>query len=185
MKLVDIQTAIDLLCQSGIGIMPTDTVYGVVAAAHNRVAVVRMYAVKDRERKPGTLIAASTNQLRELGVSQSEIDKVSKWWPNPVSAVLSVEGFTYLHQGVGTLAMRVVDDPQLRELLEATGPLITSSANIPGESPATTIDEAVTYFGDRVDFYVDGGRIVNVLPSTIIRPTATGVEIIRRGSISL
>ena len=68
---------------------------------------------------------------------------------------------------------------------EQTGPLITSSANQPGESPATTIQEAINYFGDSVDFYVDGGEIKDVLPSTIIRPSANGLEILRQGSISL
>lgn len=185
MKVTDHQTAVALLRAGGIGVMPTDTVYGLVAAARDSAAVTRMYAAKDRERKPGTLIAANTRQLRELGVPQEEIDKVSRWWPNPVSAVLKVNGSEYLHQGVGTLAMRVVADTELSELLEATGPLITSSANLPGEPPATTIDEAAAYFGDGVDFYVDGGVIADVAPSTIIRPTADGVEILRQGSISL
>jgi tRNA A37 threonylcarbamoyladenosine synthetase subunit TsaC/SUA5/YrdC len=81
--------------------------------------------------------------------------------------------------------MRVVADPKIREVLEQTGPLITSSANQPGEPPATTIDEAIAYFGDDVDFYVDGGTITGVLPSTIIRPTTDGIEVLRQGSVSL
>ncbi len=184
MNSVTQEQAKKLLIAGKIGVMPTDTVYGLVARAHDVSAVQRMYALKKREQKPGTLIAASTKQLIELGVSQSEINKVKKWWPNPLSAVLPINERNYLHQGVNTLAMRVVAHPELIALLQQTGPLITSSANQPGEPPATNINEAFAYFGDDVDFYVDGGTIVNGTPSTIIRPVNNGVEILRKGSIA-
>lgn len=185
MNIVSFSQAVQLLQNGKIGVMPTDTVYGLVATALDPTVVERFYALKQREQKPGTLIAANPDQLLLLGVDQSEIDTVAEWWPNPLSAVLTVHGNDYLHQGVGTLAMRVVANKQIRELLEQTGPLITSSANQPGEPPATTIQEAVDYFGKSVDFYVDGGEIVGVLPSTIIRPAPSGIEILRQGSISL
>jgi len=182
MNIVTLDQAATLIQDGAVGVLPTDTVYGLVARASDEVAARRFYALKSREKKPGTLIAANTNQLLALGVPQAEIDKVAGYWPNPLSAVLTVNGYGYLHQGVGTLAMRVVANPDIRTLLEQTGPLITSSANQPGQPPATTIEEAIAYFGDSVDFYVDGGTVV-AEPSTIIRPTATGIEILRQGSI--
>lgn len=185
MNIVSLPQAARLLRNGSVGIIPTDTVYGLVTNAANAVAVERFYSIKQREQKPGTLIAANIDQLLALGVDQTEINTVAKWWPNPLSAVLTVHGNNYLHQGVGTLAMRVVANPQIRELLGQTGPLITSSANQPGEPPSTTIQEAIAYFGESIDFYVDGGEVKGALPSTIIRPTADGVEILRQGSISL
>lgn len=185
MNIVSIDQATSLLLTGKVGVMPTDTVYGLITTASNPQSVERFYSLKQREQKPGTLIAASTDQLLALGVDQSELDLVSKWWPNPLSAVLTVHSNDYLHQGVGTLAMRVVANPEIRRLLESTGPLITSSANQPGEPPATTIQEAIGYFGESVDFYVDGGEITGALPSTIIRPTPDGIEILRQGSITL
>lgn len=185
MNIITFDEVVDLLLKGEIGVMPTDTVYGLVAQATNESAVTRMYKLKNREHKPGTLIASTTNQLIALGVSSIEIERVTKYWPNPLSAVLSVNGSDYLHQSVGTLAMRVVADSKIGELLERTGPLITSSANQPGEPPAITIKEAFAYFGDSVDFYVDGGKITDTLPSTIIRTTPSGIEILRQGSIYL
>ena len=184
MNTISLEQAVTILQNGGVGILPTDTVYGLVARAHDEAAVTRMYALKQREQKPGTLIAANISQLVDLGVQESELQKVAKYWPNPLSAVLSVHGYTYLHQGVASLAMRVVADEKIRKVLEQTGPLITSSANQPGQPPATTIDEAGAYFGETVDFYVDGGRIVSE-PSTIIRPTADGIEVLRQGYISI
>ncbi len=168
-----------------VGVIPTDTVYGLAARAHDESAVKKMYDLKNREKKPGTLIAANVQQLLDLGVSQGDIDQVSKYWPGPVSAVLTLYTSGYLHQEVGTLAMRVVDDENLVKILETTGPLITSSANQPAQPPATTIDEAYDYFGDSVDFYVDGGVIDNVQPSTIVRPTTDGLEILRQGAVEI
>lgn len=185
MNIVSVESVGSLLPDGKVGVMPTDTVYGLVASAADRQAVERFYALKNREQKPGTLIAAHIDQLLQLGVDQHDIDTVSQWWPNPLSAVLRVNSNDYLHQGVGTLAMRVVADETIRRLLESTGPLITSSANQPGEPPATTVDDAFAYFGDTIDFYVDGGLIDSALPSTIIRPGASGIEILRQGSISL
>jgi len=184
-KTVSINRAVSLLNQGAVGVMPTDTVYGVVSRATDQSAVERMYALKSRERKPGTLIAATIHQLRLLSVPQIEIDKVKRWWPNPISAVLIMNGNAYLHQGVGDIAMRVVANPEIKKVLEQTGPLITSSANLPGKPSATTVAEAYAYFGDAVDFYVDGGQIADALPSTIIRPHGDGIDILRQGSVTL
>ncbi len=184
MTVISFAQAASRLRSGSVGVLPTDTVYGLVAIASDQTAVDRFYALKARDQKPGTLIAANTDQLLALGVPSDQIEQVVKYWPNPLSAVLTVSGSDYLHQGVGTLAMRVVADTKVQDLLKQTGPLITSSANQPGQPPATTIDEAIAYFGDDVDFYVDGGQII-AEPSTIIRPTTDGIEILRQGSISL
>ncbi len=184
MNIVTFEEAVPLLQNGSIGVMPTDTVYGLVTIAADPAAIQRFYALKSREKKPGTLIAANTDQLLALGVPAAEVERVAGYWPNPLSAVLTVLGNDYLHQGVSTLAMRIVASEKIRVLLEQTGPLITSSANQPGQPPATNIDEAVAYFGETVDFYVDGGTITTE-PSTIIRLTANGVEVLRQGSITL
>ena len=178
-------TVIPALKRGEVGVMPTDTVYGLVARAQDGDAVNRLYALKHREQKPGTLIAASTEQLANLGVPLEELQKVKKWWPGSLSAVLVMNGNEYLHQGVGDIAMRVIADPALRNLLEQTGPLLTSSANQPGEPGATTIAEAKQYFGNDVDFYVDGGEITSRIPSTIVKPTANGIVILRQGAVKI
>jgi L-threonylcarbamoyladenylate synthase len=177
--------AVTALLQGKVGVMPTDTVYGLVARAEDKEAVARLYALKSRERKPGTLIAATTEQLMSLGIKQIDIDKVARWWPNALSAVLDMSGNAYLHMDVGDIAMRVVADPTIVKLLEQTGPLLTSSANLPGQPESTTIEQAHAYFGGGVDFYVDGGTIADKIPSTIIRPSANGIDILRQGSVHI
>ena len=183
--LIDKFHAADRLLAGEVGVIPTDTVYGLVARAQDPKAVANLYALKHRVRKPGTIIAASTQQLQELGVPH--LDQTENLWPNPLSIILPVgDEFAYLHQGVGDIAMRVTDDPSMKSLLEKTGPLLTSSANQPGEPGSVTIRQAWDYFGDSVDFYVDGGDRSGRSPSTIIRLLDDGeIKVIRQGAMKL
>ncbi len=160
------ETLLEELQHGAIGVLPTDTVYGLVCVASNQEAVKRLYETKNRERKPGTLIAANVEQLITLGLKKKYLRAVEQFWPGPVTVIVPTDNtaLTYLDQGVGSLAVRVVDDPRIIELLEQTGPLLTSSANKPGEPPATTIAQAKNYFGDTID---------------------DAVEIVRQGAVQL
>jgi L-threonylcarbamoyladenylate synthase len=186
-KLISIEQAASLLAQGAIGVLPTDTVYGLVACANDPKVVAKLYALKDRNHKPGTVIAGSLQQLLDLGVEKKYLDRVENWWPASLSVEtpLGIE-LAYLHQHTGRQGLRVVADDTVRKVLELTGPLVTSSANHPGKPGATTIQEAVDYFGDEVDFYVDGGDLSSRLPSTITRIHSDGsLEIIRQGAFSI
>lgn len=175
--------AAHLITPGEIAIIPTDTVYGVVARAADADAVARLYQLKRREKKPGTIVAASIGQLVELGVKRRYLTAVEQFWPGAVSVIIPCgEELHYIHQGVGSLAFRIPNDQRMIDLLEQTGPLVTSSANQPGEPPATTIDEAKAYFGDQVQWYEDGGRVAGE-PSTVIRIIDDAVEVVRQGAV--
>jgi L-threonylcarbamoyladenylate synthase len=171
-----------LIQAGGVGVLPTDTVYGLVCRADLPEAVARLYALKLRDHKPGTVVAATTEQLLMLGLKKRYVQAVAHLWP----ASLSIEiphDLEYLHQGTGRSAFRVVADPELRHLLEATGPLLTSSANQPGEPVANTVQEAIKYFGDSVDYYVDGGDLSERKSSTLIRVVDDTIDVIREGAV--
>jgi L-threonylcarbamoyladenylate synthase len=176
-----------LLRAGAVGVIPTDTVYGLVARAADPSAVDRLYKLKSRERKPGTLIAASIEQLEELGLKHRYLKAVEQYWPGPLSVIIpcSEPSLAYLHQGVMSLAVRIPAQPELVELLQKTGPLITSSANHPGEPTANTAEAVRAYFGDAVDFYVDGGDLSDREPSTIIRIVDDAIEVIRNGAVKI
>lgn len=179
----NLDNVITILKTGGIGVLPTDTVYGVVARAEDRQAVERLYRLKRREHKPGTVIAADTAQLIQLGAPQPYIEQIKKLWPNPLSIVIPLGNeLAYLHQDVGSQPFRVVADEWLAGLLRRTGPLVTSSANQPGEAEATTILQARNYFNKNVDFYVDHGDLSGRQPSTIIRLEPEGIKVLREGA---
>ncbi|HET6924941.1 MAG TPA: L-threonylcarbamoyladenylate synthase [Candidatus Saccharimonadales bacterium] len=169
-----------------VGVLPTDTVYGLVARAADESAVKRLYDLKFREGKPGTIIAASTDQLVGLGLKARYLKAVEQFWPGAVSVIIPCgPELTYLHEGKFSLAVRIPDNQELLNLLSKTGPLLTSSANHPGEPTATTLEQANAYFNGNVDFYIDGGDLSNHLPSTIIRIVDDAIEIIRQGAVKV
>ena len=181
------EEAIASLLAGGVGVMPTDTVYGLVARAVDRTAVAKFYGLKQREHKPGTVIASSVEQLVKLGVQERYLRRVEQWWPNALSVEMPLGGeLGYLHQDTGRQAFRVVADERVRKVLELTGPLVTTSANQPGEPGAVNLREAQDYFVTRVDFYLDGGDLSGRAPSTIIGLADDGtITVYRQGAVQL
>lgn len=176
---------IQLQQSSTVGIVATDTVYGIVARAQDETAVSRLYKLKKRENKPGTLIAADIGQLEALGLKHRYLKAVEQFWPGAVSVVIptSDSKLAYLHRGKMSLAVRIPDDSKLVKLLKQTGPLLTTSANPSGKPAATTIKQAKDFFGDRLDFYVDGGDLSDRQPSTLIRIIDDAIEVLRPGAV--
>ncbi len=151
------------LREGGLAVMPTDTIYGIVARAEDPKAVERVYKVRGRDRKkPCIILIGRQSQLKKFSVRLSETQKrtLGRYWPGPVSVVLDClsEKFSYLHRGTKTLAFRLPDEPALRKLLLKTGPVCAPSANAEGAPPARNILEAKKYFGKKVDFYASGGE---------------------------
>lgn len=189
MKSVSFEKTIPFLKLGKIGVIPTDTLYGLVASAMNPEAVERVYRVRGRdEGKPCIVLIADMSDLDRFGVEPG--DPVSRcleeWWPGKVSVVLSCPGerFAYLHRGTGAIAFRLPGDDALRSLLREAGPLIAPSANRQGELPATTVAEAEAYFGDDADFYVDGGALSGE-PSTVVKFEDGKLTVIREGAVKI
>lgn len=177
---------ISMIISGAVGVMPTDTIYGLIASARDAIAAKKILKVKGRKNKPGTLIASSINQLEELGIKHRYLKAVEQFWPGPVSVILPVPAtLDYLHYGLMTLPVRVTSDKKLVNLLDKTGPIITTSANLPDQKPAENINEAKEYFGNKVDFYVDGGQLSSGPPSTIIRIFDDAIEIVRQGAAKI
>jgi L-threonylcarbamoyladenylate synthase len=177
---------IPLLRGGKVGVLPTDTVYGLVCDAKNVDAVEHLYRLKSREHKPGVVIAASIDQLVDLGMKARYLKAVEQYWPNPLTVIIPTSfELTYLHRGKGSLAVRIPSDPAVHDLLVQTGPLLTTSANHPGEPEASTITKAKAYFDDEVDFYVDGGDLRDRNPSTIIKVIDDAVEVLRQGAVTI
>ena len=189
MKILQVTQATEIasLIRLGkIGVMPTDTVYGLVCSARDETACARLYETKGRHDKPGTIIAASIEQLTDLGLKRAYLKADEQCWPGAISVVVPCSfGLEYLHQSTRSLAVRVPKPQALRDLLEQTGPLLTTSANRPGEETAITAQEALQIFGDQMDFYVDGGELTGHSPSTVIRIIDDAIEILREGAVQL
>ena len=155
----------NFLSKGKIGVVPTDTIYGLVGSALKPEVVERIYKVKGRSpKKPFIILIAEIKDLETFGVTLDEnvANYLKKNWPGPTSVIFPVSNdWQYLHRGKGTVAFRIPDKKYLIDFIKEIGPLVAPSANPEGKIPAKTVDDARSYFGSDVDFYVDGGSLDN------------------------
>ncbi|MDD5397190.1 MAG: L-threonylcarbamoyladenylate synthase [Candidatus Moranbacteria bacterium] len=184
------KTISPILLAGGIGVLPTDTLYGVVGSALNKKTVGRIFELRQRESdKPMIILIASLVDLKKFGIVPSPLQKkmLNVFWPGKISVVLECQSkkFKHLHRGKNTLAFRIPADAELQKLLKKVGPLVAPSANMSGKKPATTYSEAREYFSDNVDFYVDCGKLKSK-PSTLIEMDKNGeITILRQGAVKI
>lgn len=172
-----------------IAVIPTDTQYGIVTSALKEESVHKIYSLRKRSpEKPMIILISNLDQLQNLGLQLTpyHMEIMQKYWPNPISIIIPVPNNTleYLHRGKNSLAFRMPNNTWLQNLLNISGPLVAPSANWEDEKPASTIIEAKKYFGDQIETYIDNGEMNNP-PSTIIRLTDSGFEIVRQGVFQL
>jgi len=180
---------IEKLKNGGIGILPTDTIYGLVGSALVPKTVERIYRLRSRDpKKPMIILIGDFSDLKKFDIKIDEKMRMilKKYWPGKMSIILPCEDakFSYLHRGGKSLAFRLPDRKDLRDLIKKVGPLVVPSANIEGAKPSETIEEAKKYFGDKVDFYIDGGRIKSQ-PSTVIKINEGQIKVLRQGEIKV
>jgi L-threonylcarbamoyladenylate synthase len=177
-----------IIQSGGVAVIRTDTIYGLVADAKNQKSVSRIYAIKKRNLlKPVIVLVSNLDQIRSFDVTiNSDLEiTLNKYWPGKVSIILSPNDISmhthYIHKGTGGIAFRIPDDNDLRNILEDVGPLVAPSANPEGFAPAENIQQAMDYFGDTVDYYVDGGDVTDTKPSMVIKISNSMIkEIIRK-----
>ncbi len=170
-----IRQVIKILKNGGIGIIPTDTIYGLVGSAYSKEAIKRIYKIKNRDKKKKSIILISSiADLKKFNIKLTSIQKLvlGKYWPGKVSIILN------------GIAFRLPAKKSLIEILKKTGPLVAPSANIEGLPPAKNIKQAKEYFGNIVDFYLSGGTLESE-PSTLIEVNKYGSVKVLRGIINI
>lgn len=190
LSFTDIEKIVQFLRAGKIGIMPTDTIYGIMGSALNPNTVEEIYLLRKRGTdKPLIVLISSLDDLNYFDILLSEEQKnfLEHNWPNPLSVVISCpsERFKYLHRGKNSIAFRMPKDDKLLKVLKEAGPLVAPSANLAGELPAEDINQAKRDFDNQVSFYADGGKLISQ-PSTIIQLFEDGSKIIlREGEIKV
>ncbi len=168
--------AAKLLRSGGVIAFPTDTVYGLAAAADDEVARRRIFAIKGRPvGLPLILMAAAESQLEGwVHVDSRAEDIIRRWWPGPLTVILHAKGG-------GTLGVRIPKHEVALELLRAAGPLMTTSANLHGKEPAMTAAEAAALNG--VAAVLDGGAAPGGVASSVLDLTGPEPHVLREGAI--
>ncbi len=171
-------------------VLPTDTVYGIAAEAFDPVAVDGLLKAKGRGRDmpPPVLVGTVRAALAlVMDLADTGKDLIDEFWPGGLTLVCRSSPTLVwdLGETKGTVAVRMPLHHVALELLKKTGPLAVSSANVSGQPPATTADEAMAQLGDSVSVYLDAGPCPGDVPSTIVDLTGSVPRLLRRGVVSV
>lgn len=186
-----IEKAAYVIKKGGVVICPTDTVYGLIADAENKIAVRKIFKIKKRlYKKPLPVFIKSLETAKSLAYINKKQEKILKeFWPGKLTAVLKAKckkfpkGILSKDKKIG---LRVPKYKLLNLLLgKLNFPLVETSANISGKKASTNIKEVLRQFKNgkyQPDLVLDAGNLKKSLPSTVI--DMESLKILRKGQIS-
>ena len=184
------EAAISAIRSGELIVFPTDTVYGLAADAFSAQAVQRLLDAKGRSRAmppPVMIYDASVLDALTVEVPRWAREMVGELWPGALTLICRAQpSLTWdLGETKGTVAVRVPQHEQLRELLKATGPLAVSSANSTGQAAAKSAEEAQAMLGESVAVYLEGEESGTGVASTILDITSAEPKVVRLGGVPL
>ncbi len=186
-----IALAARILRAGGLVAFPTETVYGLGAAADSPLAVAKIYAAKGRPSFNPLIahVASLDAARREALLSDTALRLAEKFWPGPLTLVAPVSpqgGVCDLARaGLASVALRIPSHPRSLALLRAFGgPVAAPSANISGHVSPVTARHVEQELGGRIDLILDGGRSIAGLESTIVSFLTDEPMILRPGAIT-
>lgn len=186
---IGLTTAATALRSGRLVVTPTDTLYGIAADAFDADAVASLLSAKQRgSDMPVPVLVGSWNTIDGLVMSlpQTTRDLIRAFWPGGLSIVVQQAPSLSWNLGhtSGTVMLRMPLHPVALELLRDVGPLAVSSANVSGQPPATTVEQAREQLGNSVSVYLDGGECPVGEPSTIVDLSSTAPRILREGAVT-
>lgn len=186
----DLQRAAALLRSGGLVAFPTETVYGLGAAAINATAVARIFEAKGRPRFDPLIVHLATSEWLAhyvVAVPPEAQRLAATFWPGPLTLVLPKQPIIpeIVTAGLPTVAVRVPAHPMARALIQTAGvPVAAPSANRFGHISPTTAEAVHEELGGRVDFILDGGATQHGIESTVVAFENNTPIILRPGPIT-
>lgn len=187
----EIESAAAALRAGEVVAFPTETVYGLGAAARDDAAVQRIFDLKRRPRSHPLIVhlaeaADLSRWARQVPPPAQQL--ASRFWPGPLTLVLPrAAGVSDLVTGgQSTVALRVPAHPVARRLLAAFGDGVAApSANRYGHVSPTRAQHVRDEFGASLRWLLDGGDCDVGLESTIVDCSGPVPRLLRPGSITL
>jgi L-threonylcarbamoyladenylate synthase len=183
--------ALTVLKRGGIVAYPTESFYALGVLAVDNEALKKLFALKERPAdKPLPVIVGDMDTLMTIvrNVSGQAGDLMKRYWPGPLTLILQAKDNVppMLTAGTGMVAVRIPGASAALDLAkELKMPITATSANPSGRAPAETSEEVISYFGDKVDLVINGGKTPGGRPSTIVDVSVNPPCILREGRIAI
>ena len=177
--------------QGELVIFPTETVYGIGAAAHNPAAVAKLYAAKNRPQFNPLIVHCASKDAAFSLVKTTKLAQqlADAFWPGPMSIVLtSIKNSpicSLARAGLDSVALRVPANPICQELLQCAGmPVVAPSANPSGRLSPTDVAHLDSALMAKCAEIIDAGKCEAGIESTIIDARNRIPVILRPGPIT-
>jgi L-threonylcarbamoyladenylate synthase len=172
------------LKRGGVVIYPTDTLYGLGANVFHDEAVKKIYSLKKRPiHKPISICLSKVEYISKIAILNREMDKmVQKLLPGPYTLIFrKKEQFKSKVTTSNRIGIRIPNNHVCRAL-SLNFPITTTSANISGDVPPKSVDDAQNSLGEDIDLIIDSGPCPGKLPSTVVDMTGSPPKILRHGA---
>ena len=183
--------AIPLACEviraGGLIAFPTDTLYGLGCDPHLPAALQKIYAAKGRSMsKAIPVLISHPDQLNGLvsGFPKQAGSLMEHWWPGALTLVLPKN--SQLPPDLTPypgLAVRMPDHPLALALLDQSGPLAVTSANLSDHDNPRDAQGVLAQLDGLVNLVLDGGELISGQASTIIDCLGSEPKLLREGPI--
>ncbi len=177
-----INEAAQVIQNGGLVVFPTETVYGIAANFDDPKALQALREVKQRaDTKPFSVLISEKEAIDDLAVpvSLATYKIADAFWPGPLTVVVPSRT-----KGQ-TIGLRMPDHPVALALVQHAGcPVAAPSANVEGESPARSCDEALKKLDGLVEMAIDAGPTSIGQSSTVVDLTTVLPKILRPGPVT-
>lgn len=186
---MDIDKLVEVINSGYLAIVPTDTVYGIIADATNENAINKVYEAKRRVyNKPLIIMVSSLEMLFRYVDNVGDIERklIERYWPGKLTILFkkSSKLAGLINNNGEFIGIRYPDNEELIKLMNRLDkPLVSTSANIANEGTITTVDKIRDDLLKYIDYVYDDGFREDV-PSTIVKIVNNKIEFLRKGELA-
>jgi L-threonylcarbamoyladenylate synthase len=168
-------------------VYPTDTLYGIGANPYSQKSIDKINELKGRGEEQDISIAVSgIKEIKNICDVTPMVEQVcARLMPGPITIIVRA-GPTApgpVVSKAGKIGIRIPDNQLTLELLNITGPLTATSANLHGGADPVDIEAAVNQLGDGISLYLNSGPCKFKHSSTILDLTEDAPRVLREGHI--
>jgi len=178
-----------IIKRGGLVAFPTETVYGLGAAATNAKAITSIFAAKGRPADNPLIVHLSDrNQLNLVAREVPDEAKflADKFWPGPLSLVLQRSEYipAEVSAGLPTVAVRMPDHPVALALINLAGvPVAAPSANKSGRPSPTSYRHVLEDLTGKIDAVIKSSTCKIGIESTVLDLSGHSPLILRPGGL--
>ncbi len=184
----NLEEVIAALMNDEVVAFPTETVFGVAVRYDSHLAIDRLMEAKDRDySKSITLMLSKKDDIENFAYVNNDAFKIiNAFMPGKITLIFNKKDSVdpYMTNGKNTIGIRIPDCTYVLNLIDKTGPLLVTSANLSGHKNTTTTKEVLEQLDGRISLIVDG-KTQSTTASTVVDLTGRRPKVLRVGEISL